>query len=122
MKTQIKNRLSFAALSCLLALSITGCGKTSEPTASATAMSTASTASTTATKQETPDADVTRLVENAFTKDELLRPLAITVATRKGDVKLTGVLDNQGQIDRAVAIAKSVEGAHSIHDELTIRK
>jgi hyperosmotically inducible protein len=42
--------------------------------------------------------------------------------TLKGDVRLIGVLDNQLQIDEALRIARASEGAHTIHDELTIRK
>jgi len=46
----------------------------------------------------------------------------ITVVTTKGDVRLTGILDSQAQIDEAIRIARAVNGVHAIHHELTIKK
>lgn len=53
---------------------------------------------------------------------ESLKGTDITVVTLKGDVRLTGVLDSQAQIDEALRIARAAEGAHTIHDELTVKK
>ncbi len=114
MNAHIKNCLSAASLACLLAVSLTGCGKTSEPTAAAPVA--------VAPKVETTDADVTTGVKTALLNDEALKKFDIAVVTSKGDVRLTGVVDNQGQIDSALKLARSVEGTHSIHDELTIKK
>lgn len=46
----------------------------------------------------------------------------INVATLKGDERVIGVLDDQSQIDEAIKIARASDGAHTIHDELTIKK
>lgn len=43
-------------------------------------------------------------------------------AVLKGDVHLTGAADNQNQLDHIVKLVRSIEGVHSIHDELTIKK
>ena len=43
------------------------------------------------------------------------------VVTTKGDVRLTGVVQSQVQIDTALRIARAAEGGHTIHDELTIK-
>jgi osmotically-inducible protein OsmY len=32
------------------------------------------------------------------------------------------MLDSQAQIDQAIKIARASDGAHTIHDELTIKK
>jgi hyperosmotically inducible protein len=68
------------------------------------------------------DVDVTEHVKTALQQSESLKGFEINVATLKGDVRLTGVLDNQAQIDEAIKLARSSEGAHAIHDELTIKK
>lgn len=68
------------------------------------------------------DIDVTEHVKTALLQEASLKGLDITVVTTKGDVRLTGVLDTQGQIDDAIRIARAADGAHAIHDELTIRQ
>ncbi len=68
------------------------------------------------------DIDVTEHVKTALHQNELLKGFDITVVTLKGDVRLVGVLDSQIQIDEALRIARVAEGAHTIHDELTIKK
>jgi hypothetical protein len=68
------------------------------------------------------DGDVTSNVKTALLQDAALKGFDINVVTLKGDVRLIGVLDRQSQIDAAVRIARSADGVHSIHDELTIRK
>ncbi len=68
------------------------------------------------------DIDVTEHVKTALHQAELLKGADITVVTLKGDVRLTGVLDSQAQIDDAIRIARAAEGAHTIHDELTLKK
>ena len=42
--------------------------------------------------------------------------------TRKGEVQLSGFVDNQGQIDLAIALANKVEGVARIANELSIKK
>mgnify|MGYP003594514323 CR=1 FL=1 len=68
------------------------------------------------------DTDVTEHVKTALLQDEALKGFSIEVVTRKGDVRLIGVLDTQAQIDTAIKIARASEGAHTIHDELTIKQ
>lgn len=68
------------------------------------------------------DIDVTQHVSTALLQTESLKGADITVVTLKGDVRLTGVLDSQAQIDEAIRIARAAEGVHTIHDELSIKK
>ena len=68
------------------------------------------------------DIDVTEHVKTALHQSESLKGFDIEVKTLKGDVRLIGTLDNQAQIDEALRIARASDGAHTIHDELTIKK
>ncbi|TQC94903.1 BON domain-containing protein [Moraxellaceae bacterium AER2_44_116] len=66
--------------------------------------------------------DVTTQVKTTLASDPMLKDVDITVITLKGDVKLVGILDNQSQIDHALEVTRSIEGVHTIHDELVIKK
>lgn len=68
------------------------------------------------------DVAVSERVMAALRTDAGLKGYEIAVVTTKGDVRLTGQLDRQGQIDRVIAMARGVEGVRSIHDELTLNK
>jgi len=67
------------------------------------------------------DIDVTEHVKTALLQNDALKAFDITVVTLNGDVRLTGVLDNEAHIDEALRIARAAEGAHSIHNELTVK-
>lgn len=93
---------------------ITGCNKTQEATSTLALGSTMGT--------ETKDSEVTIKVKTALLLDEKIKGFDITVVTLKGDVRLTGFVDNQNQIDYVDKLVRSIEGVHSIHDELSIKK
>jgi osmotically-inducible protein OsmY len=106
-----------------LALAMSGCSKPPEPSVAVSVDSAASAAlPASAAVGQVADGDVTEHVKTAFNQSESLKGFDIGVVTVKGDVRLTGMLDSQAQIDDAVRIARATEGAHTIHDELTIRK
>jgi hyperosmotically inducible periplasmic protein len=67
------------------------------------------------------DADVTTRVISALNNDPRLAGLDMAVITTKGDVRLTGVVSSQAQIDVALNTVRAVEGAHTIHNELTVK-
>jgi hyperosmotically inducible protein len=67
------------------------------------------------------DTDVTINVKAAFANDPALKAFDIDVMTRKGDVRLSGVVDTQSQINAAIKLAQNVDGAHAVHDRLTIK-
>ncbi len=100
------------AASMAVAMVVGGCSKSPEATAPAAS----------AVVGNVTDIDVTEHVKTAFQQNDALKGFDITVVTLKGDVRLTGVLDNQAQIDEAIKIARASDGAHTIHDELTIKK
>jgi len=68
------------------------------------------------------DIDVNEHVKTALVSNALLKGADIQVVTLKGDVRLIGVLDTQTQIDEAIKVARAADGAHTIHDELTLKK
>jgi hyperosmotically inducible protein len=68
------------------------------------------------------DIDVSEHVKTALRQSESLKGFNIIVVTLKGDVRLTGVVNSQAQIDEAIKLARAADGAHSVHDELTLKK
>jgi hyperosmotically inducible protein len=68
------------------------------------------------------DADVTTKVKTALHSDEMVKGFDIAVVTTKGDVRLTGIVDNQDQLEHIDKLVIGIEGVHSMHDELTIKK
>lgn len=68
------------------------------------------------------DADVTTHVKSALNNEPGLAGLDITAVTTKGDVRLMGVVSNQAQVDAAISAARAAEGAHTIHNELTVKQ
>lgn len=97
---------------------IVGCDKSPETTSAQTSALVGSHSGSTSDN----DSEVTLRVKSALAQDEILKKFEITVSTLKGDVRITGVVDNQAQIDHADKLLHSIEGVHSIHDELTIKK
>lgn len=65
---------------------------------------------------------MTEHVKTALHQNDSLKGFDINFVTLKGDVRLIGVLDRQAQIDETIKIARASDGAHTIHDELTIKK
>lgn len=68
------------------------------------------------------DSIVTGKVKAALIGDEAIKSTDIAVVTRKGEVQLSGFVNSQTQIDRAMLIAKSVEGVTNVSNEMTIKK
>lgn len=66
------------------------------------------------------DSVITTKVKSALLKDTGLESLDIKVETRKGEVQLSGFVHNQSQIDRALVIARQVEGVKQVHNKMDI--
>ncbi|SFM38942.1 BON domain-containing protein [Thermodesulforhabdus norvegica] len=67
------------------------------------------------------DATITTAVKAKLFRDPYLSGFAISVTTFKGEVTLTGAVDNQYQKDRATAVARSVPGVVRVHNLLKIK-
>ncbi len=68
------------------------------------------------------DMAVTERVKLALLNDPSLKAFDIAVVTTQGDVRLTGTVDSQSQIDHADTVVRALDGVHSIHDELVLKK
>ena len=68
------------------------------------------------------DGIITAKLKAALIGDEVIKSTDIAVVTRKGEVQLSGFVNNQTQIDRAVLIAKGIEGVTSVNNEMVIKK
>lgn len=107
-------KLLLLSTTLLAMLMLAGCNKPQDSTGATKADSTMG--------AEVKDGEVTAKVKTALLLDEAIKSFDITVVTTKGDVRLTGVVDTQAQLDQIDKIVLGVEGVHSIHDELTIKK
>jgi osmotically-inducible protein OsmY len=60
-------------------------------------------------------------VQAAMTNQPGLNASAITVETYDGEVRLSGFLDSQEQIDQAVATARSINGVKVVKNEMRLK-
>ena len=77
-------------------------------------------------KTETPgayidDAVITAKVKAAILKDESVKATEVNVETYKGIVQLTGFVKSQANIDKAVKIAKAVDGVISVQNNMVVK-
>lgn len=68
------------------------------------------------------DGIVTSKVKSALLSDAAIKSLDISVVTRKGEVQLSGFVDSQVQIDKVVAVTRSVEGVKGLVNEMSVKK
>jgi hyperosmotically inducible protein len=66
------------------------------------------------------DSAITAKIKSDMIADPLLSAAKIDVVTDKGVVKLSGVLNSQQSADRALEIARSVEGVKSVESNLVV--
>ena len=67
------------------------------------------------------DAWITTKVKSKLLADDGLSSFKIEVDTFKGIVRLSGFVDKQHQINRAVEIARSVKGVKKVINSLTLK-
>jgi hyperosmotically inducible protein len=68
------------------------------------------------------DGIVTTTVKAALISDAKVKSTDIAVTTHLGKVQLSGFVDNQEQIDRAIEVASAVAGVQSVSSELSLKK
>jgi hyperosmotically inducible protein len=110
MDTNFSNNARALALCSALALAMVACSKAPEP-AAAPAAAPAATAAVV-------DADVNALVTTALKG----RGFDVAVVTVDSNVRLTGVMDTQAQVDEAVTLARAVPGVLGVSDQMTVKK
>ena len=68
------------------------------------------------------DGIVTARVKAAFLSDPDIKSIDVAVVTLKGAVQLSGFVNDQKQMDRALAVARAVENVSSVSNEMSIKK
>jgi hyperosmotically inducible protein len=71
--------------------------------------------------QEVEDGSITAAIKAKFANDETVSASKIDVDTNDGMVTLTGTVSSQIEIDRALELAKTVDGVKMVHNNLTIQ-
>ena len=114
MKTQSSRFVLGLMFSSAFLLFITGCNPKQETNAPSVPSTTVGT--------KIDDSVVTTRVKSALLSDPSIKSFDITVVTRKNEVQLSGFVDNQTQIDRAIEITRGVEGVESVMNKMSIKQ
>lgn len=119
MKTQQTRFVLGVMFTSALFLVLTGCNRQSE-TSTPSAPSTTAPSTTVGTKID--DSVVTTRVKSALLSNPNIKSFDIAVVTRKNEVQLSGFVDNQTQVDRAIEITRGVEGVESVINKMSIKQ
>ena len=68
------------------------------------------------------DTIVTAKIKAALLADENVKSLDIRVITRQGEAQLSGFVNSQSQIDRALEVARRIEGVVNVSNEMSVKK
>ncbi|WP_419656620.1 transport associated protein [Desulfosarcina variabilis str. Montpellier] len=88
---------------------------------SAAFLACASTAKQSSTGEYVDDSVITTKVKSLLAADDFLKSFQIGVETYKGVVQLSGFVNSQTAADKAVEIAKSVQGINSVKNDLIVK-
>ena len=72
--------------------------------------------------KKTDDATTTSAIKMKFAADKTVDALDINVDTKDGNVTLTGTVNSKAEADKAVALARTVEGVKRVTPRLTVKK
>ncbi|SAL35897.1 BON domain-containing protein [Caballeronia humi] len=67
------------------------------------------------------DSAITAQVKTALLADPGLKSLAVSVETYRGAVQLSGFVNSEVQIQKAVAVTRSVSGVQSVKNDLHVK-
>jgi len=67
------------------------------------------------------DTVVTAKVKSALLSDAEIKSFDLKVDTHKGAVQLSGFVDNQAQVDRAIATTRTVEGVTDVENKIALK-
>jgi osmotically-inducible protein OsmY len=81
----------------------------------------ASTPTRSSTGEYVDDSVITTKVKALLAEDDFLKSFQIGVETYKGVVQLSGFVNNQQAVDKAVQIARSVKGVTSVKNDLIVK-
>jgi len=81
----------------------------------------ASTSKQESTGEYVDDSVITTKVKSLLAADDFLKSFQIGVETYKGTVQLSGFVNSQKAIDKAVEITRSVSGVKSVKNNLIVK-
>lgn len=87
----------------------------------ATFMACASTSNRESTGQYVDDSVITTKVKSLLAADDFLKSFQIGVETYKGEVQLSGFVNSQNAVNKAVEITRSVNGVRSVKNNLIVK-
>jgi hyperosmotically inducible protein len=68
------------------------------------------------------DGIITTQIKASLLADASVKSLDIMVVTRDNNVQLSGFVNSQDQIDRALSLAHSIEGVKNVENNMSIKK
>jgi len=81
----------------------------------------ATTRTQSSTGEYVDDSVITTKVKTLLATDDFLKSFDIGVETFKGTVQLSGFVNSQKAVDRAVELTKSVKGVGSVKNNLIVK-
>jgi hyperosmotically inducible protein len=102
-----------SATAALVAVALAACGKPADTSPA--------TVTTTTLGNDIDDTAITARVKSALMSDPQINSYDFNVETRKGDVLLSGFVDNQAQLDQALRTTQAVEGVKSIQNNVALK-
>lgn len=87
----------------------------------ATFVACASTSTRESTGEYVDDSVITTKVKSLLAADDFLKSFQISVDTFKGAVQLSGFVDSQNAVNKAVEITRSVKGVVSVKNNLIVK-
>mgnify|MGYP006296188027 FL=1 len=84
-------------------------------------MACASTSKRSSTGEYVDDSVITTKVKSLLAKDDFLKSFQIGVESYKGTVQLSGFVNSQQAVDKAVEITRSVKGVKSVKNDLIVK-
>ena len=87
----------------------------------ATFVACASTPKQESTGEYVDDSVITTKVKSLLAEDDFLKSFQIGVETFKGTVQLSGFVNSQKAVDKAVEITRSVKGVKSVKNNLIVK-
>ena len=110
---RIHQKFIFSGMALAAATSLLVAGCNNSPDAAPAAKTTVGTV--------IDDTVVTAKVKSALLSDAEIKSFDLKVDTHKGAVQLSGFVDNQAQVDRAIATTRSVEGVTDVENKIALK-
>lgn len=113
MKNPLGLRILTSTVAGVMTISMAACGQTNEPASAPVATTTVGT--------DVDDTLLTTHVKTALADNIEIKSFDFKVETRKGEVMLSGFVESQAQIDRAIAVAQGVQGVKSVKNRVSLK-